>query len=205
MSIIAKKHLFSEALKLFFAYGVKSVSMDDLARLMGISKKTIYTFIDNKSDLVNEVVRRYIKAEEKKAVEISKNSINAIDEIITIARNVQKTLLEMKPTLVYDLKKYYPKTWKLVEDQHFKFIEAFITKNLQRGIEEGYFRENLKVDIIPSMYMAQARLTADYHLLNHSERTQAEVHEAAILYHLHGILNAHGIKELNKYLKNETI
>ncbi len=205
MSTIAKQQLLTQARQLYLSYGVKSVSMDDIARLMGISKKTIYNFISNKKDLVHAVVKSYIDEEEARCDSITENSKNAIDEIISVARHVQNTLKEMKPTLTYDLQKYYPKTWMLIQGEHFDFIEKFITRNLKRGIKEGLFRDNLNLDIIPIMYMTLARLVSHHEVQSVKKIKQSDLHETMILYHLHGILNANGRKELKKYLKNETI
>lgn len=204
-TVTLKEKLLIEASKLYLKYGVKSVSMDDIAKLMGISKKTIYNFISNKKDFVHAVVKAYLTDEEKRYDSITDNSSNAIDEIISIARRVQETLKDIKPTLIYDLKKYHPDTWQLIEKGHYSYIENSVAKNLERGIEEGFFRENLRIDILPKFYVTLARLVADIDVFKDKNIKQVELYESVILYHLNGILNKKGQKELSKYLKNEEI
>lgn len=203
MKELTQESLLFSARSLFLKYGIKSVSMDDLARLLGISKKTIYNFISNKKGLVHAVVKTFIKDEEKTMVAITKKSSNAIDEIIQIARHVQGTLKTMKPSLTYDLKKYHPTTWQLVEGNHFGFIEKSVENNIIRGIKEGYYREDLRVDIIPTLYISLAKLVADIDAFAPKNINQVDLYHSVISYHLNGIINNTGRKELAKYLKQE--
>jgi len=202
---MVREKLLVEASKLYLKYGVKSVSMDDIAKMMGISKKTIYNFISNKKDFVHAVVKSYIRDEEKLYDSIRDKSSNAVDEIISIARIVQETLKDIKPTLIYDLKKYHPATWQLIEKGHYHYIENSVADNIKRGIEEGFYRENLRVDVLPKFYVTLARLVADIEVFKDKKISQVELYESVILYHLNGILNTKGQKELSKYLKNEKL
>lgn len=203
MNQLTQETLFTSARTQFLKYGIKSVSMDDLARLMGISKKTIYSFISNKKGLVHAVVKTYIKDEEKTMMEITKKSSNAIDEIIQIAKHVQGTLKSMKPSLTYDLKKYHPTTWQLIEGKHFGFIEKSIEDNIRRGIKEGYYRDDIRVDIVPTLYVSLAKLVADVDIFKDKNINQVDLYDSVITYHLYAILNSKGHKELAKYLKLE--
>lgn len=177
--------------------------MDDIARILGISKKTIYTYIDNKKGLVHAVVGAFIEEEENVFTKISNESINAIDEMISIARHVDGTLKSMKPSLTYDLKKYHPSTWELVEGGHYKFIDTTIQKNLQRGIEEGFYRSNLRVEIISQIFTNISKIVAEGDIIFEHTFKQSEIHESSILYHMHGIINETGRKELAKSLKTQ--
>jgi len=204
MSELTQETLFTSARAQFLKYGIKSVSMDDLARLLGISKKTIYNFISNKKGLVHAVVKTYIRDEEKTMRKITKNSSNAIDEIIQIASHVQGTLKSMKPSLTYDLKKYHPNTWQLIEGKHFSFIEKSVEDNLKRGIKEGYYREDIRVDIVPTLYISLAKLVANPDLFEHQNINHVDLYDSVISYHLNALINNNGRKELAKYLKLES-
>ena len=201
METLSKEVLFNSAKKLFLKYGVKSVSMDDIARLLGISKKTIYTFINNKKGLVHAVVAAYLKDEEKILSKISEKSKNAVDEMISISRHVDGTLKSMKPSLTYDLKKYHPATWQLIEGGHFDFIEKNIQTNLRRGIKEGYYRKSLRVEIISKLFVNISRIVAEGDIIFENTIKQSEIYESSMLYHMHGIINEKGRKELSHSLK----
>jgi len=179
--------------------------MDDIAGLLGISKKTIYTHIPNKKALVKAAVKRFIKQEHTIIEQITANSINAIDEMVLMARQALKTIRNMKPTLTYDLQKYHPDTWKYIEEKHLKRLQNIITQNIERGKEEGHYRTELNSVIIGKLYLGLARTISTDEDLNIDEYNLKEYYRVMILYHLHGIINVKGKKELTKYLKNETI
>jgi len=179
--------------------------MDDIARLLGISKKTIYAQIRNKKELVKAAVQIFIKQEHLIIEGITQKSHNAIDEMVLMARQSLKTIRNMKPTLSYDLKKYHPETWEYIEEKHFKRLQKVITRNIQRGMHEGYYRTELNSEIIGKLYLGLAKTVATDESLISNENNLKEYYESMILYHLHGIMNSNGKKELTKYLKNETI
>jgi AcrR family transcriptional regulator len=105
--------IIEKAEQLFFKYGIKSISMDDLSREMSISKKTLYVFVDNKEELVYLVVQNHIHREKKKVEEVIKNSKNSIDEFLQIIMHNHDELNTLNPSVIYDLQKYHPKSWSL--------------------------------------------------------------------------------------------
>jgi len=196
-----RQTLISSANELFLKYGVKSVSMEDIARLLGISKKTIYNFIPNKKGLVLAVVKSQIEKEHKEVKKIIAESNNALDEMVSIAENVLATLKRMKPSLTYDLKKYHPAAWKYVEDVHFKFIEETVAKNLKRGIKEDFYRKDIDPELLSKVYLILSRaITTDDNLVKEGHAL-SDVFASVIHYHLNGIVSAKGRKDLKKYLK----
>ncbi|MBT8191002.1 MAG: TetR/AcrR family transcriptional regulator [Saprospiraceae bacterium] len=199
--MLTKESLLKSAKDLFYKYGIKSVSMDDLARMLGVSKKTIYTYIDNKKDLVRSVISQFIE-EEKKAVEdIQQTSENAVDEMTSIARYVLKSLQSVKPALSYDLKKYHPESWRLIEHDHFNFIQKKIKKNIERGIQEGYYRESIDSRLYSFFYIGLSRSMVHPDGIAGHDYKLSEVYENIIIYHLNGIMNTKGKKAFDKYLK----
>ena len=121
-----KSKILDSATELFMKYGVKSVSMDDISRGLGVSKKTIYTFIENKKDLIFQVVGQFITADEIAIQQLRLDAVDAIDEMILIAKHVLQFLRKVKPSLAYDLKKYYPESWQTIEVEHFDYIKKHI-------------------------------------------------------------------------------
>lgn len=198
--MINKESLVHSSMSLFLKYGIKSVSMDDIARLLGISKKTIYNFISNKKDLVSSVVQAFIDEEIKSINKISKSSNNAVEEMAKIGRHVLQSLRSMTPKISYDLKKYHPRTWDLVERHHFTFIEKTIKENVEGGIEQGFYRTDVDPDIIAKMYVGIAHVMTDEDIFPTDIYQKSVIYEHFLLYHLNGLMNSKGQKELAKHL-----
>lgn len=195
---MAKEKILMTSRNLFMKYGVKSVSMDDIAKQLGISKKTIYTFIENKQDLVFNVFEHYIKEEHEIINKITEASTNAIEEMAMIAKYVIETISKMKPTLTYDLQKYYLKTWELVGTKHFKLIENVIQKNIIRGKKEGFYRAEIDETIHSKMYISLTRVMVDESEFPSSKFDKSHLYKNAFNYHLNGIMNELGRKEISK-------
>jgi len=197
--------LIESARELFLKYGVKSVSMDDIARLLGISKKTIYSYVCNKSELVEEAIKAFVQEEEEIVNEITASSHNAIEEITAIAAYVMKSLRKMKPTLIYDLQKYYGKVFRIIKQKHFRQIEYTIKNNIERGIREGFYREDLDAEIQATIYVGLSQMLVDEDTFPSGKYERTYLYKQLIKYHLNGIMNDKGRKELKKYLNKENL
>ena len=196
-----ENNILSKAHDLFMKFGVKSVSMDDISRKLGVSKKTLYNFIDNKSDLIYKVVSSFVSKDEAEVEELRKESKDAVHEIILIAQHNLQFLRNMKPSLTYDLQKYHPKTWALVDNKHSDYIRKVILENIQRGVTEEIYREDLNPKIIAEMYVGQTRLITNEDIFPLKEYDKTELLKHQIYYHLNGIINKKGQSLFSKYLK----
>ncbi|MBK9257902.1 MAG: TetR/AcrR family transcriptional regulator [Saprospiraceae bacterium] len=192
-----KDTLWTSALELFLKYGIKSVSMDDLAKSLGISKKTIYTCIVNKEDLILKVLKNHLDNDEKIILQITKESKDALDEMVQITNHVLLFLRKIKPTIIYDLKKYHPQVWKLIENQHFPFIENVIKNNLIRGQSESLYRKDANPDIISKLYVVKSLNIVDEDRFPLTEYNRTDLLMQMILYHLNGIVSDEGKTKLN--------
>ncbi|NNE26364.1 MAG: TetR/AcrR family transcriptional regulator [Saprospiraceae bacterium] len=197
-----KSALLASAKELFLSYGVKSVSMDDIARMLGISKKTVYTFVENKKELVVSVIQHFIEEEHAIVEDIRETSENAIHEMMSIARYVLESVRTIKPSLSYDLKKYHPAAWKLIDKDHFSHIQNVIKSNIERGIKEGFYREEIDIDIYSRLYIGLARMIFNPDSFETREYQLPDLYQNVMDYHIHGIMNDKGRKTFNKYLKN---
>jgi len=175
--------------------------MDDIARHLGVSKKTIYKEVLNKKILVEEVFLDHVKFEEETIASIIKHSDNAIDELIQIAEFVLAFLKIMKPSLTYDLRKYHKDTWDLMESQHFQFLSDTIKNNLKRGIKEKLFRKKIDINVVSLIYMLKNK----YIILNpmevQTEYDLATVYKVIISQHLYSVVNKESFDLLEQYLK----
>jgi AcrR family transcriptional regulator len=193
-------HLLEQATALMMKYGIKSVSMDDLARQLGMSKKTIYQFVENKRDLVNKMVNHAIEDERRQVEAILSNSSDALTEMLTIARFVLAQLRELGPSLVFDMKKYYPREWDIMENHHLHYITQTITNNISRGISEGLYRSEIDPVTIAQLYHAMTHAIVDEELFPLKRFSKTDLYTHMIRYHLHGIVTDKGraiLKELD--------
>ncbi len=190
---------------LYNRYGIKSVTMDDVARELGISKKTVYECIKDKAHLVEDVMFMIHNHHAQKLNELVSHDINAIEELFVVNRYMVEMMKEQNPSLGYDLRKYYPEIFKrLLAVQREKMHEA-IRMNLEKGLREGLFRNDLNIEIISRMHMTRLEYgqSADPNVL--SDINSEEVMREIFIYHMHGIASPEGLieleKQINKYWK----
>lgn len=191
-----KKQILTKAEELFFRLGVKSITMDDLSRELGISKKTLYLFVDNKADLVNKTLIRHFEKEKKDTISLTEASQNAIDEIIRIAEHSLRRFRSMHPSSIYDIKKYYPKAWDIIEQYKMEFIYKHIKENLARGKREKLYRENINEDIISRIYLQIIDFIVNPHNFPATDYNFIDLYKEFISYHLQGIVTAAGYEYL---------
>ena len=176
--------------------------MDDIAKELVMSKKTLYQYFGSKSDLISNIIKHYLKEEEELIITIQKDSEDAIDEMIRIARYVIEFITNFNPSLSYDLKKYYPESWSRVEVDHMGFVKETITKNINRGKEEGVYRNEIITEIIASLYVNNSMNIALIQMPK-GDIVPSQIYREMILYHLHGIMTEKG-KQLFKQNKTRT-
>ena len=199
----SKQRILTEVESMFMRYGLKSVTMDDISRSLGISKKTLYQYVENKADLIQQVMLKHIEDETAAIINIHNDSKNAIDEMLKIAAYVAELLRGMSPTTLYDLKKYYRSSWDLVESLHMKQVYQIIKENLEWGKKEGLYREEIDTDILAKLYTGMSDIIVDDTLFSLSDYDRENLHGEFIRYHIHGIASKAGLKLLEKYTKTK--
>jgi len=167
-----------------------------------MSKKTLYQYYEGKSDLIHKIIEHYLSQEKDIVVDIQSISEDAIDEMIRIARYVIEFITNFNPSLSYDLKKYYPESWSIIEVGHMGFVKDTITRNINRGKKEGVYRQEIITEIIASLYVSNSMNIALIQMPQ-SEVVPSQIYREMILYHLHGIMTEKG-KKLFKINKTNT-
>jgi len=184
-------------------YGVKSITMDDVARDLGISKKTLYVFFDNKNDLVNQVTAYHFSQENCAVNEIRNVSKNAIDELLNISSWMTTNMKGMNPTLVYDLRRYHPDSWQKFEQHKAKEVYQLMLNNIHRGIKEELYRNDLHPEILARIYIGRMEIIIDTDLFPPDVYSFQDTHREFITYHIRGLASLKGIKYLEKH-QNKT-
>ncbi len=180
--------------------GLRNATMDDLCREMGISKKTLYQHVADKSDLVVKTVEREIEGDESAISEILGKSLNVIDELWEITRYASSKFQQTHPATLYEMQKYYPEAWQRLENHRSRFLIETITANIIRGISEGLYRKDVLPELIARLYSMKINLLAE-----HGRAPMAAISETAIFfetlkYHLRGICNPTGLLYLEEKL-----
>jgi len=196
-----ESEIITQALAVFMQYGIKSVTMDDMSRHLGISKKTLYKFVKDKNELVEKTFMFQCNVEQCVVEEIQSKGSNAIDEMFEIGQFVSGLLKGIHPSIHYDLEKYHIETFQKCMQLHHGNIYSSKKKNLQKGIKEGVYRKDLNADVITKIYLKKIDVVFDSELFPPNEISFEEVYAILFRYHIRGIANKKGIEYLEKVEK----
>lgn len=187
-----KEQILSKALQLFMRFGIKSVSMDDIAREVGISKKTLYQHVEDKRDLVNSTFERHILRDEANCLKVIAHTTNAIQQLIDLAKHIVSTFSEMNPSTILDIQKYYPTSWKLFDQHKHLFITKQIQDNLNAGIAAGLYRSEINVEIVTKFYISLIDTSVNPMIFTNSGMQHIQIFVQLFDYHLHAIMSDAG-------------
>ncbi|NNU33495.1 TetR/AcrR family transcriptional regulator [Mucilaginibacter sp. S1162] len=143
--------------ELFLTAGIKSVTMDDIAKHLGMSKKTIYQFFKDKNELVIALVKKKLQQDEDQMCEIMLNSENVIGEMINMMKVSQEIFSRINPIVIHDLQKYHPEAWKHFQTFKANVIVHTLEELLTKGIKQGYIRPDIDVKIMARMRVNQLK------------------------------------------------
>ncbi|XLS29461.1 TetR/AcrR family transcriptional regulator [Flavobacteriaceae bacterium M23B6Z8] len=195
-----KENILHNAKEMFLTFGFKSVTMDDLANKMGISKKTIYTHYENKTKLVEactfDLFDRICVGIEK----ISDTAPNPIEELYHIKKFVMEHLKDERSSPQYQLRKYYPQIYERLMWKQFEVMHESVKENLIKGVEQKLFRPNLDVDFVSRMYFNGMAGTKDKELFPEKQFKMDYLMESYLEYHLRAIVTEKGLEILNQFI-----
>jgi len=197
-----KDKIINKAKEMFLRLGFKSITMDDIACEMCISKKTIYKYFSNKDVLIEQSVELVHKEIHETIDKIVSKNFNAIEENFEIKRMFREMFKSAESSPIYQLKKHYPEIYDKVLSMQISVCEDCFRQNIIKGINEGLYRENLDIDNYVKFYYTL--------IFNINENTMLEkdAHELevkALEYHIRAMATLAGIIELEKHLKNPII
>lgn len=198
-----EQYILAEAGKVFMRLGIRSVNMDDIAQHLRISKKTLYQYVKDKNELVLKAVRGITDHHRSCILGICAQSYNAIDESFEITRFVATQVGQIHPSVHFDLQKYHPEAWDLLQSTERADIYKCIAENLRKGIKEGLYREDLDIDVIARIYISRFDVTFDGELFPSGKYRFEDVIWEMFRYHIRGIASDKGVKYLVKKVKKE--
>lgn len=193
-----EKDFYSSVFTLYSKYGVKSVTMDDVAREMGMSKKTLYSQVKDKKDLIEKVLHNEYSCNAEVFSSIMTNKLNAIEELFAVHNFMQTQLKHQSSSFDYDLKKYYPDIFKKLMTTKRESMYNSVLGNMNKGKKEGIYRPELKGELIASLYIARMEQVTDEEYMSRDDFLRPEVFNEYFIYHIRGIANKKGIDFLEK-------
>ncbi|MFD2100394.1 TetR/AcrR family transcriptional regulator [Flagellimonas iocasae] len=197
-----REKIIQKATELFLNLGFKSVTMDDLANEMGISKKTIYSHFQNKTELVEESTSNLYCVISGGINDIITQQKNPIEELYEIKKFVMVHLKDEKSSPQYQLQKYYPKISRTLKQRQYEVMLGCVKDNVSRGMEMGIYRDNLNVDFISRIYFSGVSCIKDNELFPVQIFSMPQLMDYYLEYHLRGIVTPKGRKILNSIINS---
>ena len=186
---------------LFMRLGIKSITMDELSRQLGISKKTLYKFVSDKNELVEKVLSYGCELDHNGIEKICEEGLNAIDEAFEISNFVSDHIQAMHPSIAFDLQKYHAKAWTDFRCQKKGNITSCYVRNMEKGIQEGLYRDDINIPVIVNYYVERFDIMFDEELFPADKFKPSEIYRELFRYHIRGIATEKGIKFLIKNTK----
>jgi TetR/AcrR family transcriptional regulator, cholesterol catabolism regulator len=188
---------------IYFRYGIKSVTMDDLSRELGISKKTLYLHFNDKKDVVRKVIHHLIETQKCGISDaLNKPGANAIDKLMMMTHFFAEHLKNSNASLTYDLQKYYPDIWDEVIEFKREEVYRHIIDNIETGIREGLYNDDMNYQIIARAYVSRMEMYQTDLWQPLDKYPLTEVFQTLFIYHIRGIASKKGINYLEKNMEN---
>ncbi len=200
-----KDKILEKSKELFLNLGFKSVTMDEIASALGVSKKTLYKYFNNKTALVSAVTDYMFDTICCSIDAICEEKMNPIDEMFHIKRVVMNHLKDEKSSTFYQLKKYYPRIYATLTQKQFHVMQETIQDNLKRGVASGLFRATIDIDFISRIYFSGMLGIKDQQLFPLTKYAMNTLMSIYLEYHIRGISTEKGLQQLEHQLKNNQI
>lgn len=197
----AKERIIKEARGLFFKLGIRSVTMDDIAAQVGMSKKTLYLHFADKDELVDNLIEGEVGLMQDETMACINKSADAIEEIFIGMEMANKHFTKMNPMVLFDLHKFHFKSFQKFMEHKNTFLIQVITDNLKRGIAESLYRTDTKIDIIAKYRLQMLMLPFDMEAYPPMEYNLMDVSNAMIENFLYGLSTEKGYKLIEQYKK----
>ena len=200
-SDINKEEILENISEIFIRYGIRSSSMDDIARYLKMSKKTLYSMFENKNDVVDQVIQH-----RKSVKDLYFDNLNtATIEPISYMYRQFNDAIEKFTTLaasnnIYDIKKYYPELYrKHFQEVSQKSIQA-LHSFFEKGISDGVFRKEINKELQGYLFSMQFLSLADFEI-NHSGHDVKEVVTTIMENFIRSIATPKGIVQLEELVQ----
>lgn len=199
-----KERILLKSHELFNRYGIRSVSMDDIAAQLGMSKKTLYQYYTDKDELVTVVFDIALKDNQAQCTTFREKRENAIHEIFLSFDMVREMLVNMNPSLIFDLQKYHPTAFKKYLSFKNEFLYKLIRSNLEQGIAEELYRPEIDIEVLARYRLHSVMLAFDPEVFPDNRNNLLHIEEQLIEHFIYGLATSKGIKFIQKYKNQRT-
>ena len=200
-----KDKILEKSQELFLNLGFKSVTMDEIANSLGISKKTLYEHYSNKTQLVEQVTDHLFDNICCEIDSVYALDLNPIEELFEIKKVVLQNLKDEKSSPQYQLQKYYPKIYLELKNKQFGVMQGSIKENLSTGIELNLYRNDIDIEFISRLYFHGLVGVRDRDLFPLQQYSMNDLITNYLDYHLRGIATDKGIEELENQLNKQSV
>lgn len=200
----AKERILVKSNELFNRYGIRSVSMDDIAAQLGMSKKTLYQYYTDKDELVNSVFDGILSQNKTQCIECTKKGENAIHEVFLSFDMVEEMLKTMNPSVLFDMQKYHPSAFRKFDEFRSGFLLKILKVNLERGIKEELYREDIDIDVVARYRLHSIVLSFNSDVFPNNKTNLVHIEHQLMEVFLWGIATTKGQKLIQKYKHQRT-
>jgi len=194
-----QERILQKAADLFVRYGIRSITMDEIALQLGISKKTIYQFYADKNELVSAVIIKILE-HNRDCCDVYRNDAkNAIHEVFLAMDMVQEMFENMNPSMLYDLEKYHPEAFEKFIHYKNNFLQRTIKANLEWGIKEELYRDDININIVTLIRLETMLLPFSQNVFSKQKYKMIDVQHELIEQFLFGVSSLKGYKLISKY------
>ena len=202
-----KERILIKAEELFMQYGIRSVSMDDIANNLGMSKKTLYQYFADKDELVDAVVDGHIKEIQEDCMSCRLDAADAIHEIFITMERIMEEFSNMNPMLLYDLEKFHFTAYQRFREHKDKFLLQIIRNNIEWGIKDELYRDDINVDVLSKYRIESMMIPFNVAVFPPGKYNLAEISGIIIQNFTYGLATIKGHKLIQKYneQRNKTL
>jgi AcrR family transcriptional regulator len=197
-----KERIQQKAHDMVMQYGIRSVSMDDIANALGMSKKTIYQYYADKDELVDAVVEDELKKTEKDCDACRINAKDAVEEVVLTMNQIHDQFQNMNPVILYDMEKFHPNAFQKFLKHKNEFLFRVIKQNIERGVIEELYRPELNVDVLSKYRLESMLLAFNIYVFPPGKYKLVDVTEIIMENFIYGLATIKGYKLIVKY-RNE--
>jgi AcrR family transcriptional regulator len=194
-----KDRIIAQTHDLFTRYGIRSVSIDDIAYHLAISKKTIYQYYDDKDALVECVLDIELKKSNDDCDNNKLKKQNSIHELFLTIDSMKEMFKQLNPTFIHDIQKYHPKCFRKLNQHKNDFFYTIIKDNLELGVKEGLYRSEINIDILTKFHLETFLITTNSEIFPASKYDVAKVSQEILENFLYGIATTKGIEKIEHY------
>ncbi|MCW3461989.1 TetR/AcrR family transcriptional regulator [Chitinophaga nivalis] len=193
-----QERIMDTAFGLFRQYGTRSITMDDIAERMGISKKTLYAHFIDKDDLVHQAITRFIAHVTAECIANHNDAKDAIEELFLAMDMLDQRIRNMNPVLLLDMQKFHARAYQVFLDYQHNTLSGIIRENLERGMKEGLYRPDLEINIL-TQYRIHGCMIGFQPEAFHGQVDLGKVQRVLLDHFLYGVASVKGYKLIEKY------